>query len=68
LEKRHFKFGKRSQLFIRADNKALTVAAMRVCNPDRSPVGIQRLTGIAQVHGCFSSQSFWKARNLRAHD
>jgi hypothetical protein len=28
--------------FIRAHNKALSVAAMRVCNPDRSPVRINR--------------------------
>jgi hypothetical protein len=30
------------QLFIRMHNEALTVAAMRVSNPDRSPVGINR--------------------------
>ena len=35
-------FHKRSQLFIRTHNKTLSVAAMRVCNPDRSPVGINR--------------------------
>jgi hypothetical protein len=29
---------KRSQLFIRTHNEALTVAAMRVNNPDRSTV------------------------------
>jgi hypothetical protein len=28
--------------FIRADNETLSVAAMRVCNPDRSPVVINR--------------------------
>jgi hypothetical protein len=28
--------------FIRAHNEAFTVIAMRVCNPDRSPVGINR--------------------------
>ena len=37
-----FQFEKRAQLFIRSDNEALTVAAMRVSNPDRSPVGINR--------------------------
>jgi hypothetical protein len=34
--RRAFKFHKGSQLFIRADNETLFVAAMRVCNPDRS--------------------------------
>jgi hypothetical protein len=29
------------QLFIRTHNEALTVAAMRVSNPDRLPVGIK---------------------------
>jgi hypothetical protein len=29
-------------VIIGAHNEALTVAAMRVCNPDRSPVGINR--------------------------
>ena len=36
---RPFKFNKRSQLFIRTHNETL-FAAMRVRNPDRSPVGI----------------------------
>jgi hypothetical protein len=36
---RRFEFQKRSQLFIRAHNELLSVAAMRICNPDRSPVG-----------------------------
>ena len=39
---RRFKFHKRSQLFIRTHNETLSVVAMRVCNPDRSPVGINR--------------------------
>jgi hypothetical protein len=39
---RRFDFYKRSQLFIRTDNITLSVAAMRVCNPDRSPGGINR--------------------------
>ena len=34
---RRFKFQKRSQLFIGTHNEALSVAAMCVCNPDRSP-------------------------------
>jgi hypothetical protein len=37
-----FKFEKRSQLFIRANNETLSVAAMRISNPDCSPVGINR--------------------------
>jgi hypothetical protein len=39
---RRFKFNKRRQLFIRTHNETLSVAAMRVSNPDRSPVGINR--------------------------
>jgi hypothetical protein len=39
---RRFKVQKRSQLFIRTHNETLSVVAMRVCNPDRSPVGINR--------------------------
>jgi hypothetical protein len=37
---RRFEFDKRSQLFIRPPNEALAVAAMRVCNPDRSPATV----------------------------
>jgi hypothetical protein len=37
-----FKFDKRSQLFISTPNETLSVAAMRVSNPDCSPVGINR--------------------------
>jgi len=37
-----FEFHKRRQLFIRVHNETLSVVAMRVCNPDRSPVGINR--------------------------
>jgi len=33
---------KRRQFFIRVHNETLTVVAVRVCNPDRSPVGINR--------------------------
>jgi hypothetical protein len=35
-----FEFHKRSQLFIRAHKETPSVAAMRVSNPDRSPVEI----------------------------
>jgi hypothetical protein len=35
-----FKFKKRSQLLIRSHNEPLSVVAVRVCNPDRSPFGI----------------------------
>ena len=35
---RRFEFHKRSQLFIRSYNETLSVGAMRVSNPDRSPV------------------------------
>ena len=41
MANRGFKFYKRSQLFIGAHNEPLSVA-MRVNNPDRSPVGITR--------------------------
>jgi hypothetical protein len=37
-----FKFHQRSQLFIRVHNETLSVAAMCVRNPDRSPVEINR--------------------------
>jgi hypothetical protein len=37
-----FKLHKRRQLFIRAHNETLSVVAMCVGNPDRSPVGINR--------------------------
>jgi hypothetical protein len=36
-----FEFQKRDHYFIRVNNKASSVAAMRVCNPDRSPFKIQ---------------------------
>jgi hypothetical protein len=34
---------------------------MGVCNPALFANWNQSLTEIAQVHGCFSTQSFWKA-------
>ena len=37
---RIFQFDKRSQLFIRTDKETLSVAAMRVNNPDRSALRI----------------------------
>jgi len=42
LASRRFEFQKRRQLFIRVHNESLSVVAMRICNPDRSPVGINR--------------------------
>jgi hypothetical protein len=39
---RRFQFQKGGQLFIRTHNETLSVAAMCVNNPDRSPVGINR--------------------------
>jgi len=36
-----FEFQKRSQLFIRTHNETLSVVAMRVSNPDCSPVRIK---------------------------
>jgi hypothetical protein len=39
---RQFEFRKRSQLFIRPHNETFSVVAMRVCNPDRSPVKSNR--------------------------
>jgi cytoskeletal protein CcmA (bactofilin family) len=37
---RRFEFDKRSQLFIRAHNETLSVVALRVCNPERSPASM----------------------------
>jgi hypothetical protein len=37
---RRFKFQKRRQLFIRVHNETLSVAAMCVSNPERSPFEI----------------------------
>jgi hypothetical protein len=39
---RRLQFEKRSQLFIRVRNKTLSVVAVCVCNPDCSPVEINR--------------------------
>jgi hypothetical protein len=39
---RGFEFQKSRQLFPRVHNKTLFVTAMHVCNPDRSPVGVNR--------------------------
>jgi len=38
---RQFEFQKRSQFFLRTHNETLSVAAMRVSNPDRLPARIQ---------------------------
>src|SRR4029450_9292958 len=76
---RRFKFDKGRQLLISLDNATLSIAAVCVCNPDRSPVGINRCnaaptpSGFAEIvsddfpvlYGCFSSQSFWKAGSAR---
>jgi hypothetical protein len=40
LGKVSIQFQKRGQLSIRAHNKAISVVAVRVSNPDRLPVGI----------------------------
>ena len=37
-----FEFHKSGQLLIRVHNKTLSVVALCVCNPDRSPLGINR--------------------------
>jgi hypothetical protein len=37
---RRFEFRKRSQQFIRVHNETLSVAAMRINNPDCSPVAV----------------------------
>jgi hypothetical protein len=60
-----FKLYKRSQYLIRARNETLPVIAMCVNNPDCSSRWNARLTETARVHGCFSSQSFWKAGSAR---
>jgi hypothetical protein len=39
--KRPFQFKKSSQLIIGVDDEPLSVAATRVSNPDRSPLGVQ---------------------------
>jgi hypothetical protein len=39
---RRFQFEKSRQLFIRSHNETLSVVAVRVCNPDRSPLEINR--------------------------
>jgi len=36
-----FQFQKRRQLFIGAHNETVSIIAVRVCNPDRPPVGIK---------------------------
>jgi hypothetical protein len=40
-QNRRLQFKKRSQLFIRMHNETLSAAAMRISNPDRSPMRIQ---------------------------
>jgi hypothetical protein len=54
---RRFKFHKRSQLFFSVHDKGFSVVAMRVRNPDLSPVGINRRdtaptpTGFGEIVG-----------------
>jgi hypothetical protein len=55
---RPFQFNKRSQLFVGMHNKTLSIAAMCVCNPDRSPAAgtspwvsaLARCPEIARAH------------------
>jgi len=42
LRNGRFEFDKRRQLFIGVHNETLSVVPMRVSNPERSPVGINR--------------------------
>jgi len=46
---RRFQLQKCSQLFIRTHNETLSAAAMRVSNPDRSPLRIKGLTRSPQL-------------------
>jgi hypothetical protein len=54
---RRFKFHKRRQLLTVTSDKSLSIVPMRVRNPDRSPVGIDRgdaaptPTGLAEIVG-----------------
>ncbi|PYI99223.1 MAG: hypothetical protein DME98_01445 [Verrucomicrobia bacterium] len=49
---RRFEFNKSGKLFIRAHNEALTVVAMRIHNPDCSPVGTLMVLMIFSFIGC----------------
>jgi len=49
-----FKFDKRRQYFIRTDNEALLIAAMRVSNEDYPPVGVHPETKRDLVSALFS--------------
>ena len=42
VEDNSFQFNKRAQLFVGSHNEPLPVVGVRVNNPDRSPVGINR--------------------------
>jgi hypothetical protein len=50
---RKFQFQKRRQLFLGLHDVTLSIAAMRVSNPDRSPVGINRCDA-APTPTCFT--------------
>jgi len=47
-----FKFNKRRQQFTRSHDETLSVVAVRVNNPDRSPVGINRSDTAQTPPGC----------------
>ena len=55
--RRHFQLHKCSQFFVGVYNEPLSIVAMRVSNPDRSPVGIERPrhgptpTGFVEIGG-----------------
>ena len=51
LSNGRFQFKKRRQLFVGLGNEALTVA-MRVCNPDCSPVGIMHGPNPSSLEEC----------------
>jgi hypothetical protein len=52
-----FQFQKGRQLFIRSHNEAVSIAAMRVNNPDRSAFGIDGSRGQRKVPFPFLSTS-----------
>ena len=64
-------FKKRRQLFIRAHSETLSVVAMRVSNPDCSPVGIievmadERWARLAEQQGVAYAKTVAEAMNLK---
>ena len=71
---RPFQFHKRSLLLIRAHKETLSIVAMHVCNPDRSPVGINRRntaptpTGLAEIVCYKSPGTIWRGEIARARE